>query len=69
MQTIQLPPQTRSRIEALLAQRNTLQNLLNAIIDTAAEALQVPPDYELRDLNVGWQQKEQKESGAPDATQ
>jgi hypothetical protein len=55
MQSIALPAATVARVEKMIAERNTMQALIDATIQTAREALGVPEGWELRELGRGFE--------------
>lgn len=52
--TIALPPATIARLEALLAQQQAINAVIEATVATAREALDVPDTYTLRNLREGF---------------
>ena len=55
--TIPVPPRTADRLKELIAQRNQLNMMIDVVVATASELLDVPPDYELFNIDVGWRPK------------
>jgi hypothetical protein len=54
MQAVQLPPRTLERLSELLRQRDVTTALIDTTITTAREALEVPDDWDIRDVRVGF---------------
>lgn len=54
MKTIAIPPKTQQRLTDLVNTQQNVQNIINAILDTLRETLEVPDDYEVRDIRVGF---------------
>lgn len=52
---ITLPAPTVERLRNLIEQRNRLNDIIELIVATAREAQNVPADYQLRNIDVGWQ--------------
>jgi hypothetical protein len=54
MNAIHLPPATVKRLEALVAQQQAINAVIEATVATAREALDVPDTYTLRNLAEGF---------------
>jgi len=53
-ETIALPAATAARLEALIAQGQALNAVIEATVATAREVLEVPEDYQLRNVREGF---------------
>ena len=51
---IQLPTKTKEKLTALIQQRETINLMINSIVDATRDALEVPDDYKLDDINIGF---------------
>jgi len=63
---IAIPPKTMAMLENALTQQRMLQAQIDAIVMTARDLLNVPENYELRTLAVGFEPP--TEASEPDAT-
>jgi hypothetical protein len=52
--TITLPPATAARLEALVTQQQAISAVIEATIATLREALDVPAEYQLRNVHDGF---------------
>ena len=52
--TIQLPDKTRERLENLIRSQQEAQRLIDVIVATAREALEVPDDWTISDVRAGF---------------
>ena len=52
---IAIPPKTMAMLENALTQQRMLQAQIDAIVMTARDLLDVPEDYELRSLAIGFE--------------
>ena len=52
--TITLPPATVARLEALITQQQAIGAVIEATIATLREALDVPAEYQLRNVHEGF---------------
>lgn len=52
---IAIPPKTLQRLGDMLQAFNALNAQINAVDQTLREALNVPSDYELNDLRIGFE--------------
>ena len=53
-QAIQLPEKTRERLENLIRSQQEAQRLIDAIVATAREAMDVPDDWTIGDVRAGF---------------
>ena len=53
-ETIALPAATQARLEALIAQGQALNAVIEATVATAREVLEVPEAYQLRNVREGF---------------
>lgn len=53
-QTVPLPPPTRERLENLVRAQQETQRLIDAIVQATRDALQVPDDWTISDVRVGF---------------
>lgn len=53
-QAILLPPVTRERLENLIRSQQEAQRLIDAIVATAREALNVPDGWTIGDVRAGF---------------
>lgn len=51
---IQLPPQTQERLQQLILQRDSAAAHIQQILQTAKELLDVPDDWTIANINVGF---------------
>ena len=51
---ILIPPATLARLESLIAQRNSTDAQIEAVIATLRDALNVPDDYQIGDIRRGF---------------
>lgn len=67
MGTIKLPIRTTNMLKDLIARRNSINEMIQTVVLTAADTLNVPDGYELRDVEVGFEQVEKTgvEQAAP----
>lgn len=54
MENIKLPEATRSRLAAMIQEKNRLEQLINAVFVTAGEALGVPEGWVINDIEQGF---------------
>jgi hypothetical protein len=54
LQNILLPPKTVARLEPLINQRQMVQAQIDAIVFTARDLLDVPDDYVINDIRLGF---------------
>lgn len=52
--TITLPPATVARLEQLITQQRAVQAVIEATVATLREALDVPAEYQLRNVHEGF---------------
>lgn len=57
MEPIPVPIKTAERLRFLIGQRDQLNMMIDVVVATASELLDVPPDYELFNIDVGWRPK------------
>ena len=54
MTVIPLPPKTRERLAELIRQRDVVTALIDTTIATAREALEVPDNWQIADVQTGF---------------
>lgn len=62
-QAIQLPDKTRERLENLIRSQQEAQRLIDAIVATARESLDVPDDWMIGDVRAGFVAPESETPG------
>lgn len=54
MAVIQVPPKTKAKLSELILERNRLNAMIDGIVDVLRETRDVPPDWQLYNLDVGF---------------
>ena len=61
-QAIQLPTPTRERLEALIRSQQETQRVIEATVQAVRESLEIPDDWTISDVRVGFVGPEKEET-------